>query len=188
MEAVMSAPNALGFKQQSQRSDPWTGARKGESGESTPTRNQNSSCNSSGAGSVPPRPIEMKLLKSSCSRAVQRSCNWFAALSSELGRVISCAPKSRVGAVMLMVPVAKIVLLELNKKSESSLTFPAVPTVALALIKLLFTTIKLRMINRDVSARPAGSMAPGRSCDRTIYQVKKLPGRRNCNITTVNAS
>ena len=61
---------------------------------------------------------------------MQRSCNWLSALSNEFGSVISSAPKSRIGAVMFMVPVAKIVLLEVNKKSELRKTFPAVPTVA----------------------------------------------------------
>src|SRR4029077_16733931 len=88
------------------------------------TRNQNVLCNSSGAGSVPPRPIEIKLLKSPRTNAVQRSCNWLSALSNEVGRVISSAPKSSAGAVMFtvpfVVPVAVIELPELKKKSETS--------------------------------------------------------------------
>ena len=88
----------------------------------------------------------IKLLKSPWSKAVQRSCSWLSALISEVGSVISSAPKSSWGAVMLtvpllVVPVAVIKLFELKKKSEIQLMFPPCPAAAFALIRLLFRTI-----------------------------------------------
>jgi hypothetical protein len=74
------------------------GAASGSEQVKRATVDQNVLCNSSGAGSVPPRPIDMKLLKSPRNKAVQRSCNWLSALRSEVGKLISSEPKSSCGA------------------------------------------------------------------------------------------
>ena len=82
---------------------------------------------------APPRPIEIKLLKSPRNNAVQRSCNWLSALKSEVGSTISSAPKSSAGAVIFTVPlavppVALIELLNASNKVPSGITVFTGPT------------------------------------------------------------